>query len=374
MEKKYDVACYHWSNWHRSPDNDKKRGQGWTEWEYLKSAIPRFVGHRQPKIPLWGYLDDTKTETAQMQIDAAADHGITAFIFDWGWRKNDGGGHGNNSALEEGFLQASNREKLQFGLMWCGAVIPEELEELYDYVIQNYFTQPNYWRVDGGLYFSIYEIFKFVKALGGLEAAAASLQKFREKAAALGLGKIHLVAVEWGLQEEHRAVLGDPARAAEILGIDGITSYVWAHNVTPEDGLSGSYKDWAEAAIPYWGQFAEKFSVPYYPHVSMGWDPSPRCPNTMPYKIGGPLMYHTLEGKYEIFHEPYLSSIVKDNTPQEFERALLRARKYLDGADSVKSKVVTLYAWNEWTEGGYLEPESEYGYGYLEAIKNVFGK
>jgi len=34
--------------------------------------------------------------------------------------------------------------------------------------------------------------------------------------------------------------------------------------------------------------------------------------------------------------------------------------------------VITIYAWNEWTEGGYLEPDTVHGMGYLEAIRNVF--
>ena len=32
-----------------------------------------------------------------------------------------------------------------------------------------------------------------------------------------------------------------------------------------------------------------------------------------------------------------------------------------------------LSPWNEWTEGGYLEPDKDHGMGYLEALRTVFG-
>ncbi|MDR1887433.1 MAG: glycoside hydrolase family 99-like domain-containing protein, partial [Prevotellaceae bacterium] len=31
-------------------------------------------------------------------------------------------------------------------------------------------------------------------------------------------------------------------------------------------------------------------------------------------------------------------------------------------------------SWNEWTETSYLEPCTMFGYGYLEAVRNVFVK
>jgi hypothetical protein len=33
---------------------------------------------------------------------------------------------------------------------------------------------------------------------------------------------------------------------------------------------------------------------------------------------------------------------------------------------------VTINAWNEWTEGSYLEPDTVHGLKYLEAVRDVF--
>ena len=41
---------------------------------------------------------------------------------------------------------------------------------------------------------------------------------------------------------------------------------------------------------------------------------------------------------------------------------------------SEEENFIFINAWNEWTEGGYLEPDADNGYGYLEAIKDVFKK
>ena len=55
----------------------------------------------------------------------------------------------------------------------------------------------------------------------------------------------------------------------------------------------------------------------------------------------------------------------------EFKKALQRAKAMLD-ADPKGRRILTVYAWNEWTEGSYLEPEARTGMKYLEALKEVF--
>ena len=39
-----------------------------------------------------------------------------------------------------------------------------------------------------------------------------------------------------------------------------------------------------------------------------------------------------------------------------------------------EDRILTINAWNEWTEGSYLEPDTVNRMGYLEAIRHVFGK
>ena len=113
---RYEVAAYYFGNYHVDPRNELAHGPGWTEWNLVKDAKPRFAGHEQPKIPLWGYGDESDPRVFERKIDAAADHGLTAFIFDWYWYDD---GPFLERALEKGFLGAANRDRLKFAIMWA---------------------------------------------------------------------------------------------------------------------------------------------------------------------------------------------------------------------------------------------------------------
>ena len=84
------VVSYYFGNYHPGdPRNTKTKGATWSEWELVKNAKPRFPGHHQPHVPLWGYQDESDPVVMANKINAAADHGISAFIFDW-YYYNDG--------------------------------------------------------------------------------------------------------------------------------------------------------------------------------------------------------------------------------------------------------------------------------------------
>ena len=63
---------------------------------------------------------------------------------------------------------------------------------------------------------------------------------------------------------------------------------------------------------------------------------------------------------------------MKNNTPENFAKGLRMAREYID-AHPDRAPLITVNSWNEWTETSYLEPDNLYGYGYLDAIRRVFG-
>ncbi len=376
--KKTEVAVYYFPNYHRDARNEALHGPGWTEWELLKRARPRYPGHRQPNIPAWGFEDEADPQVMARKIAAAADHGIDAFIFDW-YFYNDG--PFLQRGLEEGFLQAPNNDRLRFALMWAnhdwidihpakrtakpyldapllypGAVTPETFATIIDHCIQTYFKHPSYWLIDGCPYFSVYELTKLLQGFGSVEAARGMLDLFRAKTKEAGFPDLHLNAVVW----ENPILTGerpmqDAAQACDLLGFDSVTSYVWIHHYATDVFPQVDYTVVRDAYLRYWDACAARFDQPYYPNVTMGWDASPRTVPTDEYdNLGYPFMY-----------------AIKNNTPENFRQALEMAKAKVERS-GVPHPFVTVNAWNEWTEGSYLEPDLQNGMGYLEAIRNVF--
>ena len=205
-DEKITVACYYFPNYHMDDArNDLNKGKGWSEWELVKKAQPRFPGHEQPKIPSWGYLDEKDPVVMAKKIDAAADHGVDVFIFDWYYYED---GAFLNRCLDEGFLQAKNTSRIKFSLMWAnhdwveihpykrgteqkllyqGTVSSQCYDEICEHLIRDYFTKPNYWLIDGKAYFSVYDIQKFVENFGSIEATREAMNRLNNKAIAAGM-------------------------------------------------------------------------------------------------------------------------------------------------------------------------------------------
>ncbi len=369
------VMAYYFPSWHPDPRISERYGDGWTEWQLLRDARPRFDGHRQPRIPIDGYRDESDPAVMSEKIELAADHGVDAFIFDFYWHKD---GPFLQGALDRGFLGAPNRSRLKFALMWAnhdwveifpssgtdhptldsGPVGRDVFDQMVDHVIADYFSQPEYLTVDGSPYFSVYEVGSLIEGLGGIEATGAALDDFRRKTIAAGFPGLYLDATVWGFAILPGAITKTtPKELIGRLGFRSASSYVWIHHSDMEKN-SFPVADWqtvADDAFDAYEEYSITLGVPFIPNVTVGWDASPRTRQNQPFQMLG---------------YPWLP--VMDATPEQFETALRRAKDLLERTNP-PHPMLAINAWNEWTEGSALEPDTVHGTGFLDAIVSVFG-
>jgi len=368
-----EVAVIYCPLWHAYDHASAWKGEGWCEWELVKRARPRFPGHRLPLRPSWGFFDESDPRRAAREIDLAADHGIDVFIFDWYWYS---GVKLMEEALERGFLRAPNRRRLKFALMWANhnwadyfpapfdqpwnswlpqRHTPRDLGRVIAYAAEHYFSQPNYWTVDGRLFFSLFQAEAFVAQLGGPAATRRLLARCDRGLRSRGLPPIHWNAMAWG---------AGPVPLLKDAGFHSTTSYNIISSGRPRAGLVQSYVDVAAAHPPKWRELAAA-PLPHCPVVTMGWDVTMRCDP----KLRWPFPRSKRTGGHDY---PYCH-LVTGNTPRRFGALCRQAAAHVR-ADPRRPYAVFVNAWNEWTEASYLLPEKRHGLGYLRELKRAFGE
>lgn len=360
----YFIAAYIWPSCH----HDERFGnmlwpEGTGEWEVIKKGTPRFEGHYQPRLPLWGYEMDNDPKVVEKWIDVAVDHGVNVFVYDWYWYD---GGPFLESALNDGFLKAKNNSKMQFYIMWAnhdvkrnywnvhkfkddtsllwkGAVDWENFKIIVDRVINQYFKQSNYFKIDGKPVFSIFSIENLLESFGGsVEETCKALDYFREKVKKAGFPDLHIQWNQGGGSVMSKETATRFAQRVKDMGFNSVAMYNMG-------GLNEDYLVYGSNSLKIRAQLDSILDVPVFPCVSIGWDDTPRFPE---------------KGKKDVVHY--------HNTPVSFAALLFKAKEYADNHPD-QPKLISINAWNEWVEGSYLLPDMLNGFGYLKAVKKVFG-
>jgi hypothetical protein len=355
------VAAYYFPQYHPDPRNDELKGHGWTEWEVVAAARPHFPGHDQPRVPLWGPEDEAQPEVALRKARLARAHGIDAFIVDWYWYE---GGPFLERALVEGILPAAKATGLQVALMWANhpwtELYPAPLgaqqtllsapnsryafEHATNYIIENFFGHSQYLKVEGRAYFSIYDTPSLVEGLGGLAPTRRLLDGFRERARDAGI-EVHLNLMS-------SPSLAGPREVYDVLQPDSTSHYCWwHHNDNGMDAFPTSgYRQAHHKAVEQWRRAPAVYGVPYFPNVSVGWDPSPRTTHWA----------HDRDQGY-----PY-TVILAEEGPGALADAVADALCFAEEGHG--PALVGVNSWNEWTEGSYLEPDVSTGTARIEGI------
>ncbi len=335
------VGTYIFPGWYRDHDTNDysypNHDQD-SEWRLIaKFPEPR---------PLLGFYDDSLPEVNDWHIKWALESGISWFAFDWYW---NAGEKRLSRSLEHGFLKARYNEQMDFCIHWCNHGLdwkkpldfsPEALEAVIDYCAEHYFKRPNYLRIDGRPVFMIWDMQAILEANGGDEAFKTDV-----------LPRLHAVCRKHGVEPFYLiAVHNAPERLAGITSADAATGYSYAW-YTPRQPFNPPgirpYEYMIEALPDYWREIREALSIPFIVSTQSGWDSTPRA-------LG--------QGNPETLW------VLRDNTPELFERSLRDARAFVEP----ERPYLLIEAWNEWGEGSYIEPSIDDGFGFLEAIRRVF--
>jgi len=344
MRKQHNIKpiCFYLPQFHRIAENDRWWGKGFTEWTLVKAAKPLFSGHQQPEIPDAdvGYYDACDRDTRRQQAALAQAYGIYGFCYYHYW-------FGGRRLLEKP-LQAMLKDgepDMPFCLCWANepwsrrwsgeetAVLQAQVYGGHDDWLSHfnellsYFTHKNYICVEGCPVFLIYRI-------GHIPDAQSMIACWRKLAAEQGLPGLHIVAVEGGFDDSQLAPDYVDAMAehqpscvldqCQPMQMNGLHVYsieeVWQRSL--------------DKPAPH---------PVHYPGVCHAWDNTPR---------------RGREGR-----------VVLPSRPQRFRRHLEQI--FAGIADAKQAPFVFVNAWNEWSEGAHLEPETGHGRVWLEAIRDA---
>jgi len=356
----YDIAAYVWPAYQPEPRWAEMGiyAEGKGEWQNVWEAVPKWKGHRQPVVPLWGYENEADPKVMEKKIDTAVSYGVNVFIYDWYWYDKR---PFLEDALDKGFLGAKNNTKMKFFIMWAnhhftrycdnrtaddmpdkpvwrGWADAAEFKKISKRWIEMYFSRPNYYRIGGKPVLMIYEVKTFVEGLGGEAKAAAALDGLRAECVKAGLGGVHIMACDFKVGR----------KTIKRLGIESATIYNFIHKSSTRG--NPDYAAWAARGAGRFDKAMKDLGVKmYFAHASVGWDNNARFPAGT------------------------VRPAAMNSTPEKFEKVLRRAKDWCDkNTPPGAPKLITVNAWNEWTEGSYLEPDTHFKFGYLEAIKRVF--
>lgn len=350
-------------------------GRGFTEWTNVKKAKPLFEGHHQPRVPLnnnyYNLLDD---DVKLWQVDLAKRYGIYGFCYYHYW-------FNGKLLLEKPMEQmlANHSIDLPFCISWANepwtkAWVGEdkvtlitqkyggekEWKQHFQYLLP-YFKDERYIKKNGKPLFIFYrpDIVPCIKEMLELWDALAKDNGLAGISFAYQSGEM-----DW-----------NNSREANLFDFDIEFQPPYAsHFLYSNNGIILSSLKKARRLLIGWA--GKRFGIDL---MRFGADTFKKMAGQTVVKYDD--FWQEIINQKPVRKNSIPGAFVRwDNTPRKGDRGQVNVgtpeqfKKYLSqqirhARADYNEDMIFMYAWNEWAEGGYLEPDEEYGYGYLEAVK-----
>jgi hypothetical protein len=367
------LIAYYLPQYHEIPENNEWWGKGFTEWTNLRKAVPLYEGHRILEPLGNNYYDLMDKATVEWQSDLARTYSVYGFNYYHYWMNG-------RKILErpaENLLRWKEIDQ-NFMFMWANhdwtrswvgkhevllkmTYGGEEEWGAHLSYLMGFFMDPRYIKIGNRPVFQVYsrrtiprfdEMVAFwddgcrrkgfdgIYILDNIDYEMIRRGEISKTCSAVTLQE-HSASVQYqetksGLNRlvtGARRAAGTAAR--RLLGIRG---------AIPRPGIKRySYDDNVAASIALMKKL--DLGLTTFFGVCTGWDNTPRY---------GRRGY-----------------VVEGATPQKFQHYIAEAMRL---SEARGQEFIFVACWNEWCEGMCLEPTKQDGYGYLEAVRSVFGE
>lgn len=363
---------------HTIPENDEWWGKGFTEWVNVRDAKPLFEGHNQPRVPLNNnYYDLSDIETLKWQCRIAKEYGIYGFCMYHYWFN----GH---LLLEKPMemLLAHPEIDIKYCISWANhdwtdawkasnrqpkVLIAHNFDDEKDWVdhfnyLLPFFKDPRYMTENNKPLMVIYipNIIRKLKKMLDVWSQMArdngfdGLTFIYQSAASSFDNSWDHSLFDYGV-EMNPGYVGLANRQKNSSFFPKLMKY--SHEIKrflhirrsllPQKKIT----EVSKADYDYtWQRILELRPISNAPKMIpcafTDWDNTPR------HKERGYLFQGVSPDKFKSYFKQLI-----DNT-----------KKYYD------TDMIFVFAWNEWAEGGYLEPDEKNGFAFLEAIKECLSE
>lgn len=353
------LISFYLPQFHDFDENVKWFGKGFTEWSNTSKAVPQFIGHYQPHIPIdVGYYNLNDNFIMQRQIELAKQYGVYGFSFYYYWFSGE-------KLMEkplERFLQDKSLN-IPFFLFWANedwtmlwdngkdreVLHKQELlkndEAKFMNDILPYMKDDRYIKIDNKPLLIIYNPHNY------------QFERFIEFN-----NKIRQIAKEHGFKD----------------------LYIMTTTCRADDSDCKSYKEFVQT-------YRLDSLLEFFPQGIFMHDMKQLKPTIMNKKFKGQCldMHDFITNKKYIYNSSlnlfkcafphwdntsrkcYNGADIYQNTPNDYKTWLKDIINWTKNNHKVDDQFVFINAWNEWAEGAHLEPDKKYGYAYLQATKEA---
>lgn len=373
------IIAYYLPQFHNIPENDEWWGNGFTEWVSVRNSYPVFEGHDQPRVPLnENYYDLLDNNVKRWQIDLARKYGIYGFCYYHYW-------FNGKMLLEKPLEQVLEDPSLDFPFCiswanepWTKRWVGDKKETLiaqtyggeeewteHFYYLLPFFRDKRYIKIDGKPLISLWE----PENVSCLNQMVAHWKKLAVKE---GLD---------GLFFAYKLSKPENASAADNILFDACLEHQpqLARIKVNDTGLLGKIKTFRRLCLrEYERMTGKRLNSAFVDHVK-----KITGVNRYDYRkvwdrilSMGPITNKSIPGAFTNwdnsprYHEH--ADIFLGGSPDLFETYL--TKQIQRAKNAYHSDYLMLFAWNEWAEGAYLEPDESTGYGYLEAVRSALEK